>query len=137
MEELINKLIEKGWKPRWIYTSLIVWYWLVRCEEYVWSPNNERKSYRELVSKESWLRQFCVENNLVKLIENPNENKCPRDRMDEEEHRIWEYDVYYSFSTKKDIHKRYEQNSSTYRIIESSLKDENELEDFLLDNIKI
>lgn len=38
---------------------------LVRCEEYTWSSRNRWCSYRELVSKESWLRQFCIENNLI------------------------------------------------------------------------
>ena len=147
MEELLNKLIEKGWKPFWfkweetrieierdkdldIQIFKLNWIIIEQHHRISWSLRN-------LVSKESWLWQFCLENNLVKLIENPNKNKCPRDRMSEEEFRMWEYDVYYSFSNKKDIHKRYEQDSPTYRLIESALCNEKELEKFLLDNIKI
>lgn len=67
LEQLLNSLIEKGWKPRWlnimwkividydiefafdIYDSLQKWHW----------------NFRELVSKESWLWQFVCENMLL------------------------------------------------------------------------
>jgi len=70
MEELLNKLIEKGWKPFgkdqkfgiWIETSP---YKKIRVclkkpdyDYYVYS-------YRDLVSKESGLWQFVCENKLV------------------------------------------------------------------------
>lgn len=142
MEELLNKLIQRWWKPfdvKWIseyfFESVPVGLYRLCWKKPDYDYNVYSK--RDLVSKESWLWQFCVENNLVKLIENPNENKLPRDRMSEEEFRMWEYNVYYSFSNKKDIHKRYEQDSLTYRLIESALCNEEDLEKFLLDNIKI
>lgn len=113
MEELLNKLIEKGWKPRWIYTSIIGWYWLVRCEEYIWSPRNERKSYRELVSKESGLWQFCCRNKLVD----------------------WKPEWIKTCGWV--VREENQPHNSYYRIIESALCDEDELEKFLLDNIKI
>ena len=122
MWELLQKLEDLWWEPYWKSIAELT---------------DTEKNVRLLTSLSSWLWQFCVENKLVKLIENPNENKCPRDRMSEEEFRMWEYNVYYSFSNKKDIHKRYEQDSLTYRLIESALKDESELDQFLLDNIKV
>lgn len=120
LQELIDKLIDKGWKPRWIYTSLIVWYWLVRCEEFVWSPRNERKSYRELVSKESWLRQFCCE---TKLIE---QWKTVHDYVIS--HITYSYDKGCWW---------YAPNNSEFWIMMSALCDEDKLEDFILSNIKI
>ena len=104
---LIDGLIKKWRKPRWIYKSLIVWMEMVRCEEFVWSPNNEWKSIRELTSKESWLRQFVCENWLLK-----------------EEFIQGDY-----------INSDYSQPS--FRLCECAIKDETELESFLLDNIKI
>ena len=162
MEELLNKLIQRWWKPfgiEWIkefhlkayecerWTNKIMikhfeWFFTdwIRTSDHpwdIWTRMYVVYWLKHITAKESWLRQFCLENNLVKLIENPNKNKCPRDRMSEEEFRMWEYNVYYSFSNKKDIHKRYEQGSLTYWLIESALCDEDKLEKFLLDNIKI
>ena len=65
INKLMNKIIKLWWVPWWIYTSLIVGMELVRCEEYTWSSRNRWCSYRELVSKESWLRQFCVKNDFI------------------------------------------------------------------------
>ena len=134
MEELLNKLIKGWWKPRWENEPI---YMLSSKKLYIPDTMEVNRSLRDLVSKESGLWQFCVKNNLVKLIENPNKDKLPRDRMSEEEYRMWEYNVYYSFSNKKDIHKRYEQGSLTYWLIESTLCDEDKLEKFLLENINI
>ena len=118
---LIDGLIKKWRKPRWIYKSLIVWMEMVRCEEYVWSPNNEWKSMRELTSKESWLRQFVCENNLV-------------DYDIESWRGEFSYNSNYInwFYGKKIFESNY-----NYRIIESAMKDETDLESFLLENIKI
>lgn len=104
---LMDGLIKKWRKPRWIYKNLIVWMEMVRCEEYVWSPNNEWKSIRELTSKESWLRQFVCENRLLK-------------------ERFIQGDY---------INSDYSQPS--FRFCECAMKDETDLESFLLDIIKI
>lgn len=76
---------------------------------------------RELTSKESWLRQFVCENNLVDYdIES------------------WRGEFSYNsdyinwFYGKKIFESNYK-----YRIIESAMKDETDLETFLLENIKI
>ena len=116
---LIDGLIKKWRKPRWIYKSLIVWMEMVRCEEYVWSPNNEWKSIRELTSKESWLRQFVCENELLKPVVDII-SICS-----------------YSHFTDDHDDCGWDETFPEYRIIESALKDETELESFLLDKIKI
>lgn len=116
LEDLLNTLIQGGWKPRWIYTSLIVWYWLVRCEEFVWSPRNEWKSYRELLSIESWFWQFVCEKELV--------------------YRIWHDEKTYKKRKNDDWETKFAY-SSDYWIIQSSLCNEEDLEKFLLENIKI
>ena len=117
LEQLLNSLIEKGWKPFGEYDRIMA----------IWRYNWKRVfdfgvlweveySIRELVSKESWLWQFVCENKL----ENPKEWKQRTD-LDEDGRE------YVKYSTKFD----------EYRLIESSLKDESELEDFLLQNIKV
>lgn len=73
------------------------------------------KPIRLLVSMESWLWQFCVENELVKMD-------------------IWDFKRTYNFVL--DYIEVY-QDDFQYRLIESAMKDESELEQFLLDNIKV
>ena len=90
-----------------IYDSLQKWHW----------------NFRELVSKESWLWQFVCENGMVKK---EWEYRAKRRHL-----HWWEHDedVYHDIS--------YTKNDYEYYIIESSLKDESELEDFLLNSIKL
>lgn len=103
LEQLLNKLIEKGWKPKnreryWEISKCkvmgISWYvhimFLIKWEER-WSYG---LNIRELVAKDTGLWQFVCENGLM------NKNV-------------------------------------DYRLIETALLDESELEKFLLDNIKI
>lgn len=108
MEELLNKLIDKWWRPRgltpmWkmevdydiyfafeVYDSLQCWHF----------------SFREITSKESWLRQFVCENGYIREIE-----------TDWLEIRNWD--------------------NPKHWIAESALCDEDKLEDFILENIKI
>ena len=119
LEQLLNSLIEKGWKPRWlnimwkividydiefafdIYDSLQKWHW----------------NFRELVSKESWLWQFVCENG-----------------MTEKHTDLW---VRCNEKTSKTYQDSYTNQNYWYWLLESSLKDESELEDFLLSNIKV
>lgn len=103
LEQLLNSLIEKGWRPfgREKKELKFVEIWKEMLLE--WEENyycSKWYSYRELVSKESWLWQFVCENGIVDM-----EYKRPA--------------------------------NYTYRIIESALKDESELEEFLLSNIKV
>ena len=129
MEELLNKLIERGWKPfgkipvdinQWCSWETYCKYFGKRCIhihreddiEYDEDDEDIRKprrtddfSLRELVSKESWLWQFVCKNGMVKKEQNVFEN-------------YW-----------KD---KYE-----YWLCKCALKDESELEDFLLNSIKL
>ena len=122
MEELLNKLIERGWKPfgekeikdikilktkdkRWNFVCQIPWWISKHC------------TYRELVAKESWLRQYVCENKLWKDID---------------EEKYW-----HKKTPKMSELRTYDYHFEEYRLIESALKDESELEDFLLDNIKV
>lgn len=119
MEELLAKIIEKGWKPRWENVELD-WtsedtFW----EKVVIFNGNAgwfKKwwcTYRELVSKESGLWQFCCRNKLVYWV--PEWIKVCDWVVREEK----------------------QSGSSHYWLIESALKDESELEKFLLENIKV
>lgn len=112
------------WKP-WGYeweTSVIKtkrdWKW-IEFEKYADIGFSERAyityHIRELVSKESWLWQYVCSRSLIKIndevwIKHINDTEKDYDRD------CWIYE---------------------YRLIESSLRDESELEDFLLSNIKI
>lgn len=124
LEQLLNSLIEKGWKPFGRRPQ-----WIKKAEQYVGTFNwvhwgldyQKRATIRELVSKESWLWQFVCENRKQWYtmpqwwIKNP---------------KICDEWI-------ESVEKECNQNSYEYYIIESALKDESELEDFLLSNIKI
>jgi len=115
LEQLLNSLIEKGWKPRW-YKNIIRLNW---CDWYIISMEDENrsieidKSIRDLTAKESWLWQFVCENMLI--------------------NKKWFYWDEYCIAE----HCEYTPKYYKFRLIESALKDESELEDFLLQNIKL
>lgn len=114
MEELLNKLIEKGWKPFGKEAKEI---YIDKNEITIERLNWFRVVYttRQISSIDSWLWQFCVDNKLVKMD-------------------IWDFKRTYNFELDYiDVH----QDDFQYRIIESAMKDESELEQFLLDNIKL
>lgn len=130
LEQLLNSLIEKGWLPfgEWCHRSpykkvhIHKNYNKERTYALFYSNNHTHwKVLRQLVSRESWLWQFVCENKMEKKME--------------KNHRwiwinSWAKSAYQSYPVY--TMERYE-----YRLIESSLKDESELEDFLLSNIKI
>ena len=131
MEELLSKLIERGWKPYWIEKDDIevceysknrkiisIWYmnWISPSK---WDYDWLFISLRELVSRESWLWQFVCENEMVKG------------------YNTSEYYTNYRRFNKEDFTECQYLREYQYRLIESSLKDESELEDFLLSNIVI
>lgn len=136
MEELLNKLIEKGWKPMWHKPLTDEIKKKVKVERYNRKPmsiviKNGRKyaddyySLREIVSKESGLWQFVCENKMVEL-----------------DTESWDNDGYYRCyyncdGYPKDYYFDVERDDYRFRLLESSLKDESELEDFLLQNIKV
>ena len=122
MEELLNKLIEKGWnvfpdkkffwnkdKLRFSKWKKCVWFW------------NDDYTLRMLVSKESWLWQFVCENGMVKKNWNSEWVIIYPDEWS------GEYQNCHSYS----------QWNKEFRIIQSALTDEDKLEDFILSNIKL
>ena len=121
LEKLLNKLIEKGREPFGNYRDIITRY---KYDERFFEFNHEwdnMVSIRELVSKESWLWQFVCENRMTKKME-----KNPRG--------IWINSWSKSAYEKCPV---YTMEKAEYRLIESALCDEEDLEKFLLDNIKI
>ena len=135
MEELLSKLIEKGWKPFgiksdefYIYISkffqIVISYY--RLDLY-WDKerDDKRYSYREITSKDSWLWQFVCENKLT------NQDK---DNIKKWTHQSRRY--VYGEDCWIENNNLYNDDYEYY-IIESSLKNESELEDFLLSNIVI
>lgn len=118
MEELLNKLIKKWWKPFWLDDKLSslhkeygVWKWYIRFHNWM---DSELFDLRQLTSKESWLWQFV----------------CSRGLVDMHEWFYWQ-NIFHLDS------KEYDYTDYQYWILESSLKDEDELEDFLIENINI
>ena len=148
LEQLLNSLIEKGWKPFGITCIDFIKGTGLECipsycfnpHPHMWFPwwtrRYHRPSLRQIVSKESWLWQFCIANHLLKKYS---------DLWDDYEYVIWRWQNWMDWKTTdweyidenydSDI---YHQDESYQRwLIESSLKDESELEDFLLSNIVI
>ena len=85
--------------------------------------DSELFDLRQLTSKESWLWQFVCENWMIRVTE--GNSLC--------NWLFWE-EIYYD-ETQTD--KLYKNDNYKYWLIECSLKDESELEQFLLDNIKV
>ena len=131
LEQLLNMLIQRGWKPFGInYYEYENWclYYSVHTEDGVWSEWRYWVSLRELVSKESWLWQFVCENKMVKEWWYVN-GWCYHNDYDEYDNWDWnDYD--------KELKRFYDTNYQ-YRLIESALKDEPELGQLLLDNINV
>lgn len=119
LEELLNKLIEKGWKPRWKNYGVIDFLGvLVFVELNDWRLQRKNAlDLRKLVSKESWLWQFVCKNGMCKYVGGD---------------RAKNYDEY-----ANECDDCYSCDDYGYRLIESALCDEDKLEEFLLDNIKI
>ena len=126
LEELLNTLIKRGWKPFWretrhelsswvVYDTIdIEWKWDIRVID------RRHHHIRELVSKESGLWQFVCEN---KKLHNFPQIRIKNPTLCDE----W----------IKDVDKDCNDNFYEYWLIECALRDESELEKFLLDNIKI
>lgn len=123
LEKLLNKLIEKGWQPfGWLYYDRFIiesdWDMCFRWK-YPWTDwesafdyNYDYFKIRELVSKESWLWQFVCQNDLYPpYIQHRWFRDRPENWLQIHDYRYW--------------------------LIESALREELELERFLLDNIKV
>ncbi len=114
VEQLMNKLIAKGWRPfnkdiREIFTLNEF-----TCG-YRWEWTNHLGTIRDIVSKESWLWQFVCENGMINI---PWYKNIIRQWVDTKRHKYYGKDY-------------------RYWLCESALKDESELEGFLLSNIKV
>jgi hypothetical protein len=118
MEELLNKLINKGWIPFWMgcIEVKLNYEWITRAEFSDWLCYF-RRSLRELVSKESGLWQFVCKNEMVKKW-------------------WWFWELWYS-CWEIDLESRVRRQDYEYRLIESALCNEDKLEKFLLYNIKV
>ena len=118
LEQLLNSLVKVWWKPYWISrvknVTLLNRYVSFSKRSILWIEFFEY-TLRSLVNKESWLWQFVCENWY-------NQYK--------KEYRRW----YTKHNTKCEY---WDEWDYEYYLIESSLKDESELEDFLLSNIII
>ena len=122
LEQLLNSLI-KRWRVPFGESRIDK---INRAEQYVWNWNwccrgrkdaiQKRKSTRQLVSRESLLWQFVCENGMI--------------------NNVWNF-VFRRLRDGKKFWLDKPITHFTYRLIESSLKDESELEDFLLSNIKV
>ena len=127
LEQLLNSLIEKGWRienPKARIWDVKYMYWLRELRiVYETDRRDAVRQYpiRFLVSKESNLWQFVCENGMVKKEWNS------------------EWTIIYPNERTGDYQKchSYCKWQSEYWILESSLKDESELEQFLLSNIVI
>ena len=123
LEKLFSTLCERGWEPFGRFDKLM-WYWQSDSRKVFqfWVLWEYEYYLRDMVSIESGLWQYVCNNKLQKTTDWEYERwlKKASDCW-------WDSDEY---NTKND-------GWYGYRVIESSLKDESELEEFLLDNIKI
>ena len=135
LEELLNKLIEKGWKPFGRETRHELSSWVVYDTiDFKWKRDirvidRRHHHIRELVAKESWLWQFVCENGMVKDDEEIKERKY----MYKEIYKSW----FESAHNYRDKSKFTKNHFYEFRIIQSALCDEDKLEDFILQNVKI
>jgi hypothetical protein len=122
LEWLLNSLIEKGWKPRWFGVKKILnlWEWKII---FITNWKGNFSKLRFLTVKESWLWQFVCENKLLaKWILDLPDILWKRDSLD---------------CMRTDLRKSCYPHNYEYRIIESALCDEDKLEEFLLNSIKL
>jgi len=125
LEQLLNSLVDAWWKPRWLLNEIeyihafddVNQWWRV---EISYGEHWYYKSLRQIASKESWLWQFCEENKMLIWF-------SPRRRTKNAEDCYW--------LIRGDIEYRW--SDYEYRLIQSALKDESELENFLLQSIVI
>ena len=122
----MEKLIEKGWKPFGMWKKRKVFARWDKTVSFSYQDDEWIEFYtyliRDVVSKENWLWQFVCENKLY----NPDNRWYWWKNVT----IVWEYPT---LDGDENIWYR----DYDYYLIESALKDESELEQFLLDNIKI
>ena len=118
LEKILNSMIKRGWRPWGKYDKIlnVSKYngWLMRLVQ-----SNNAWMYvhiRSIVSLESGLWQFCVENELTRWY-----------NWDE-----WKYTEIFPWD-----YRDYPADEHKYRLLESALIPEKELAQFLVDNIDI
>ena len=117
MEELLNKLIKGWWKPRWENEPI---YMLSSKKLYIPDTMEVNRSLRDLVSKESGLWQFVCENWIIENWKKVHDYVIKLITYSDENHCWW-----------------YGMCNAEYYMMMSALCDEDKLEKFLLENIKI
>ena len=141
LEKLLNNLIEIWREPRWedsiksckvwecFYTRDIIERTVAFYEDDNWTPQwLITKSLREICSRESWLWQFVCDRE-HRFIDKKNYEGARSDKRLKNPYVDYDgVNTEYEWITSLD----YE-----FRLIEASLKDESELEEFLLQSIKI
>ncbi len=118
LEKLLSILCAKGWKPRWlnIMWKIVIDYDIEFAFDIYDSLQKWHWNFRELVSKESWLWQFVCENEMVFIPE-------------------WE--IPYVERNYIFDYERYDVSEFQYWLMVWALLKEDEIEQFLLDNIKV
>lgn len=141
MEELLNKLIKRGWKPfnvncDWTNVEVINRLndnrYIPEHSEIIFQTDTHRHVFdcniRDLVSKSSGLWQFVCDRE-HRFIDERNYDGVSLDKRLKNPYVDYDgVNTEYEWITGLDYQ---------YWVIEASLKDERELEQFLLDNIKI
>jgi hypothetical protein len=133
LEKLLNTLLEEWRKPfgreKTLHISCYDKCKWMNCQWIHldgWFMNEDSKKFRELVSKESWLWQFVCK---MSVENNYNKEKwkvLTWKKFEDDKYQINWYSNWWWYIQD------YE-----YRLIETALTDEDKLEQFLLDNIKI
>lgn len=126
LEELLNKLIEKGWRPfdvKWIseyfFESVPVGLYRLCWKKPDYDYNVYSK--RDLVSKESGLWQFVCNNWMI-----PEDRKCHERVLDLTFWPNW-----------PDVSAQMCSRNYEYWLMSSAICDEKYLEQFLIENIKV
>ena len=132
LENLLTSLVQRGRKPKGREVVLIqldqeftksegktVFY--CSCKDWFWFYAD----LRWLVSLESWLWQFCMENG---LLNSP-------DQYPHKDYRAKNPRPYWEISLRRDCY--YKTEVYQYRLIESTLIPEEELGKFLVENIVV
>ena len=124
--QLMKGLRDKWWIPRWykgivraVYDRRHKMIWLYEDDWKEYLELVSKKSLRELASTDSWLWQFVCDNGMVK-------------------HEVYEDIQSWEHTTAEHSDFWYTSwDNYEFYLIESALKDESEIEDFLLSNIVI
>lgn len=139
LEKLLNILCERGWKPFW-YEQSFAKRWSYNSRYFFFDGWWDWITLRQIASKESWLWQFCVCEGLVEKNTEMVDDGVPTDdyaigRYIQTWSSVWEDGI--PLDDDWEVYSYYQDRDYLWWVIESALHDEWELEQFLLDNIKV